>query len=153
MFILRRYFPNDDRSGEEWSIVQQQRPKPRTLRKADILIRIVAKNRMVNICFLEDKRYFYERRSSSWAEAVVQLQNYMLESRSSHSLYFTPTHLFGAVNIGRHVRFYVLPNGQTQLQDFMAASDGQPYEVLRNEREIDQVLMHWNREGRKYTSW
>lgn len=153
MFILRRYFPNDDRSGEQWSIVQQQRPKNKGLKKADILIRIEAKDHMVNMFFLEDKRYLYESSTLWWSKALEQLQDYMLQSSQSQSRYLAPDYLYGAVNIGRHVRFYVLVRGQTRLQDFMLSPNGQPYEVMRNEREIDQALMHWNREGQKYTSW
>lgn len=133
--------------------MQQQRPKNKSKKKADILIRIEAKNEMVNMFFLEDKRYLYESNTGIWSKAVEQLQGYMNLSSEGQSRIFSPDYLYGAVNIGRHVRFYFLARGQTQLQDFMPSYDGQPYEVLRNEREIDQVLMHWNREGQKHTSW
>lgn len=133
--------------------MQQQRPQKSSLKKADILIRIEASNHMVNMFFLEDKRYLYEGSSSSWSKAVKQLRGYMDQSRMTQKNYLQPENLFGAVNIGRHVRFYVLNKFQSELQDFMPSPDGHPYEVLRNEREIDQVLMYWNREGQRYATW
>lgn len=155
MFILRRYFPNDERSGEEWSIVQQQHPARRDPKKADILIRIVSGGYMTNMFFLEDKRYKYEARSSTWASALTQLENYMKESK--HQLITrqrqSPRDLYGAVNIGRHVRFYVMGKNYTTLSDLMPKHDNSPYEIRRDELSVDRILMYWHDQGMKYADW
>lgn len=155
MFILRRYFPNDERSGEEWSIVQQQHPAHRDPKKADILIRIVSGGQMMNMFFLEDKRYKYEGRSSTWESALKQLERYMKKSKLQQLArkHQPLLDLYGAVNIGRHLRFYVMGKQYDTLSDLMPKPDGSPYEVKRDELSVDQILMYWHDQGMRHADW
>ncbi|KAI7774303.1 hypothetical protein LA080_008990 [Diaporthe eres] len=63
-YILRRYFGNDDRSGDDYSIAVQQRVSDQSDRAADLIIKTIRNNAFKKIIFIEDKRTKYETHRS-----------------------------------------------------------------------------------------
>ncbi|KAH8777433.1 hypothetical protein F5883DRAFT_639509 [Diaporthe sp. PMI_573] len=113
-YILRRYFANDDRSDDDYSIAVQQRVVDEEGETADLIIKTVRNDAFQKIIFIEDKR------ASGGADKGEPL--------------------YGVVTVGRYSRFYCMAEKSTTLDD-MAEFQGRYFEFLADEDEIDYILM------------
>ena len=138
-YILRRYFANDDRSDDDYSIAVQQRVVDKEGKTADLIIKTVRNNVFQKIIFIKDKRVKFEGRSSTWGEAHAQLENYMNLSKASGGA-DDDKPLYGVVTVGRYSRFYCMAEKSNTLDD-MAEFQGRHFEFLADEDEIDYILM------------
>jgi hypothetical protein len=138
-YILRRYFANDDRSDDDYSIAVQQRVVDEEGETADLIIKTVRNDAFQKIIFIEDKRVKFEGRSSNWEKAHAQLENYMKLSKASGGA-DKGEPLYGVVTVGRYSRFYCMAEKSTTLDD-MAEFQGRYFEFLADEDEIDYILM------------
>lgn len=133
--ILREYFPND-----YFQVVIQTPPRSSSHLRADLAV--WHEHSSNKIILFESKRRDFESQSSVWREAVEQLEEYFVEMRKTRANK-TKTYYAG-VAIGRYVRFYILHQGWTELQDYEDPNATvQAYEVSKNEKDIHRVLSEW----------
>ncbi|KAH9906635.1 hypothetical protein F4778DRAFT_588791 [Xylariomycetidae sp. FL2044] len=141
LYILRRYFRNDDASGEDYSIALQQRPaQDITNAKADLMVRTLNTGEYQSIVFIEDKRRQHEGSTQKWTDALAQLENYVFLTRQVEHIRLRRT-TFGIVTVGRYSRFYEIPPTDPVGALDYTGTGGQYYDFKADEGVIDQILM------------
>lgn len=104
------------------------------MQKIDFAIRVVDRDEFRSVILCENKRSEFEGQSAVWAEALDQVVDYaVLVRRGSRKSAKRPMYL--TVNVGTYTRFYVLPVGATEAQDW-APARGRAYELADDEAEV-----------------
>ncbi|KAJ5930325.1 hypothetical protein N7466_005818 [Penicillium verhagenii] len=80
----------------------------------------------------------YEGRTARWKEALDQLEGYLQATFINEPGTLGP--LYGAVAIGRFVRFYVIEHKNDRMHDFNAKPGGEAYHVEGDEEDIHGIL-------------
>ncbi|KAJ5113274.1 hypothetical protein N7456_001808 [Penicillium angulare] len=132
--VLHEYFT----SSLDFGIVPQRRPNDAVGLRADLTIRHVRGDpaKFSTVMVFENKRREFEGRDGEWRQAFTQLTAYLLSVAKKQA----PMTLYGAVAIGRYVRFYAMEAGDTLPRDLFPNTDSQPYEVKDHEEEIHKIL-------------
>lgn len=92
---------------------------------------------------MENKTKEYESPSATWASAVKELAKYLQLVRAQPTPEAEKEQedpLYGAVCVGRYVRFYQLVAQETVLEDYPSSDAGSHLELKGDEAEIHKML-------------
>lgn len=151
---LPQYFPTED----GFVIYPQKQSDPESQEKSDLIVRYNRDNhtmyeidpRRTVMVWEDKKRDCAFGRGYWWKYGLNQLTGYMHDHYRTE---FLEGLLFGAVGIGRYVRFYYLDSSGGELQDYYGDpdvrgregirlnEDNEPWEVKDGEEAIHQILL------------
>ncbi len=132
--LLRIYF-----SESVFLIAVQDQPALSSLDRMDVSLSYVELSSLEpkTLCVVENKRVEFEGQNAVWADAVVQLTDYMNTNRDARGQ--EDEDIYGIVTVGRYSRFYVLKAGKLELRDLPHTGGGY-FEFKKDEMAIDKIL-------------
>ncbi|KAJ5703945.1 hypothetical protein N7493_011083 [Penicillium malachiteum] len=139
MTVLHEYF----NVSLGFKITPQKRPDPKSGKRTDLLVQSwrIETSKFQTVMIHESKKREYETQSHQWRDAANQLLGYLTTIHATDTpANRAPPVLYGAVAIGRYVRFYSFTKGAPNLQDFNGKPDRQPWEILKDEKNIHEIL-------------
>lgn len=131
---------------------QQNYPTEETLTVISVQLDItnLVTNALCTVMIIDSKRRDCEGMSSIWKGALEKLTEYLKTTWEKEDDNKGP--LYGAVAIGRYIRFYVLRNqNDPEIQDYngdpdvrgngiAATQEGKAWEAMKNVQETHEIL-------------
>ena len=139
--IWSNIFSNDFPAKEAYILHVRDRINTHTEKSPDVMVRQLQNGNPFTIIIMENKRASLAGQSAIWAEAFLEMTEYLdLELGSAEPV---PRFQIGLVAIGRYVRFY-RREGESQPQDYPGTS-GKAYEIRDDQVEVQDII--WKIKG------
>jgi hypothetical protein len=136
--ILRLYFKLE----YGYMVEPQASPGGKSKKKVDYAVQYVHNGVPRRVVLIENKRVSNESSDATWADAMEQLVEYMLEARAANRQQRMAT-IYGIITVGHYSRYYTLSGNATTLSDFSSSYmhyNGEPLHFKHHEYEMHTLL-------------